>query len=744
MAIPGNLLAASTESMDPVITGWTPKVNCTLSKGSGGRNGDGCLTVTSSAAGEMQARTVASVVVTAGIVYQAFADASGGAVPERIGIRWLNSAGAEVAVTWSLTTMTASSQWHRISVAGTAPATATRAQVLLSSNPAAAGVYSYYENVYFGLPIRYVGNLFNFNTESTEIDASGWTPEVNATISRQVPPMTWASDWYYAGGHTIAMTVTAAGNASVATVDRPTVTPGTEYLAHIYLQPPVMSAQAWVELRYYDAAGNQISATRAYLAASGTGFQRQLLSATAPSNAVTCGIAAGLTSASAGQVLRLETLIVTTAPKIVTGTVIPYANGSFEQDAGGWTTASGAATIARSTPWSAAGYFGYYSLAVTTATATTSTIRSLKHTVPDAPGKNWRAQIVCKAGTGAWTSLTVRIHWYDTSGADLGTSPGTTYSLPAGSWYQMITDAVAPTGTTQAAVEITAAASATNSVVYLDAAALWQVLPQTAVTALDDSGYISLNLRELPIGQNITVYRIGADSSRTLVRGPDGLLTQRPITTDAMVIEDHEAPLTADVAYYIEIRNSTGTVTSTRSSPNVTLGLSDINLAWLKDPGNPQRNVLVMVQRAPEWQRPIDQTAYVVRGRRNKVVLSGTRQGLEGDLPIWTRSDEEREALHLLLNSGNTLLWQAAPGMGVTDMYVAVAQITEQRVGGTAQEPWRAWTLPLTETDMPVTTGVNGAKGRTWQDVVTEFRTCADLLPVYTTCEALLLDRRTG
>src|SRR5690606_40325928 len=102
----------------------------------------------------------------------------------------------------------------------------------------------------------------------------------------------------------------------------------------------------------------------------------------------------------------------------------------------------------------------------------------------------------------------------------------------------------------------------------------------------------------------------------------------------------------------------------------------------------------------------------VVRGRRNKVVFSGRRQGLEGDLEVATRTDQERRALHLLLDSGHTLLWQAVPGMGVTDMYVAVAQVPETRFGQLAQEQFRLWTLPLTEQDMPVTVGVNGSGGR--------------------------------
>jgi hypothetical protein len=730
--------------MDPVVTGWTPKLNCTISKGTGGRNGDGCLVVTSLAAGEMQARLVGSVIVTEGTTYYAFADASGGAVPERIGIRWLSRIGTDMGITWSLTTMTASASWHRISVAGQAPVGAARAQVLFSSTPAAAGVNSIFENVYFGLPLRQYGNLFGFNVESSEVDSSGWTAEVNAGISRQVPAVTWPVDFYTAGGHTLAMTVTAAGNAAMATVDRPTVTPGAEYMAYCYLSPPVLSSQAWIELRFHDSNGNQIQATRAYLAPPGTGFYRQRVSAFAPANAATCSVAVGLDGASAGQVLRIDQLVALQTVPLVTGSILPHVSSNFEQDTGGWTVPSGAATLARSTPWGAAAYYGSYSLAVSSATASSSTLRSPKASAPNAAGLNWRAQIIAKVGAGSWSTVTVRIHWYDAGGADLGASVGTAYSLPSGSWYQLITDAVAPTGTAQAAVEVVAVAGASSSVMYVDAVGLWQTLPQTAVTAFDSDGYIELDLRELPVGQLISVYRIGADGTRTLVRGDEGLIDQQSITSDAMVIEDHEAPLNVALAYYIELYSAPGVLASTRSSPGVQLTLADANTAWLKDPGNPQRNCLVMVEKAPDWQRPIDQSTFVVRGRRNKVVLSGRRQGLEGDLAIWTRSEEERKALHLLLDSGNVLFWQAAPGMGVDDMYVNVGGITEARVGGPAQEPWRAWTLPLIEADMPVTTAVNGARGRTWQDILTEFATWQDVLNTYDTWEAVLLDRRKG
>lgn len=741
MAIPGNLLSSTTESIDPNTSGWTSKLNCSIQMGTGGRNGNGCLAVKSTAAGEMQVRTVTAYPVTVGTTYYTFSDTAG-TVAERIGIRWLNSSGTEISITWSVTTASSSSSWHRVSVAAAAPAGTATAQVVLSSTETGANQFHYWENVYLGLPIRTTGNLLPFNTEATEVDATGWTALVNATISRQVPVIQWAVDNYLAGGHTLAMTAAAAGNAAVLAVDRPAVTPGTEYLASAYLQPPVLTATAWIELRYYDSNGNQIAAQRSTLGAPGTGMYRQRSSMVAPAGAATCSVAAGLDGASAGQVLRLETVVVTVAPKLQAGSVLPYADSSLEQGIAGWTTASGVATLARTTPWGAAAFEGGYSLAVTTATATASTIRSARFATPGGAGLNWRAQVIAHPAAGTWSSVAIRVRWYDAANADLGASTGTSYGFPGSLWYVLPSDAVTPANATQAAIELVATASAINSVLQVDQIVLWQVLPQTAVAAIDDGGYISVTLRELPDDFLITLYRVTSDGSRTLVRGGAGLIDRQAITSDLMVIEDHEAPFGVPVYYQIDILNPSGTIASSRSSSTVTLTLDDINEAWLKDPGNPQRNLKVVVQRPPEWQRPVEQSAFVVRGRRNKVILSGKRQGLEGELAIWTMNDEERTGLHLLLDSGNTLLWQAAPGMGVDDMYVNVAGITESRVAGLAQEQMRAWSLPLTQADMPVTTGVNGSGGRTWQDVVTEFDTGADLRALYATNEDLLLDRR--
>jgi hypothetical protein len=298
VAIPGNFLSATTESVDPNTSGWVAKLNCAISLGSGGRNGDGALKLTSTAAGEMQARTVSSYPVTAGNVYQAFCDGSGATVPDRV---------AEISITWSQTTATASATWHRMSVGATAPATATYAQVIVSAvTPAGAGVIGYFENVYLGHPITTTGNLLGYTTETLDVDASGWVAESNTTVSRQAPVVQWPVDYYLAGGPTLAATVTANGNASAKTAAVTPATAGTEYIGFGYLNPPASAANCWIELRFVDTGGSVLQATRSALAAPGTGFYRQIVSDKAPTGTVGAVLAFGITSGTAAQVVRFD------------------------------------------------------------------------------------------------------------------------------------------------------------------------------------------------------------------------------------------------------------------------------------------------------------------------------------------------------------------------------------------------------------------------------------------------------
>jgi hypothetical protein len=742
VAIPGNFLSESTSSMDPSISGWTAKLNCTLNKGTGGRVGDGCLVMKSVAAGEMQCRTVASYPVAPWTEYEVFADAAGGTVPERIGIRWLTSSSTEISISWSMTTATASASWHRIAVADVAPEAAAFAQVVFSSTPAAANVNSFLENVYLGLPVRTTGNLLVANAENSE-RASAWeyTAGTNCTLSRTVPAVSWSATVYQAGGHVATMTVTSSGDADFRSTDQPTVTPGQEYLATAYLNPPTSASTAWIELRFYDASHAQIQATRANLAAPGTGWYRQAVSDVAPATAAFASVAFGLTGATAGQVLRTDTAVITAASALVAGSVVPYRDASFEAGVGGWTVVSGAAVLSRSTPWGSFAVDGSYALTISSATATTSVIRSGLYPIPEVV--SYRSQMGVYVSAGGWT-ITRALRWYDSSGVSISLTSDPAGTAPTPGWWYLSNDFTAPPGAAKVAFEWTLTATAASSVLRADKAAIWEALPLTEVIAVDSTGSVTVTFRELTVGQYMTLWRVVPDGTRTLVRGANGLINREIVQVSQVVIEDYEAPLGVPVYYYLELFDEGDQTPDTRSSSTVTIDPGDVNEIWLKDPGNPQRNMRLMVEAAPDWDRPIVQAEYRVRRRRNSVVLSDVRGGLEGALSIWTRTDAERAAVHRLLDPGTVLLWQAAPGMGVDDMYVNVGQVQEARITSYAPEQWRAWVLPLRQADMPVTVGVASSAGRTWQDILTENSTWADVLAKYATWEDVLFNRPIG
>ncbi|MFD0078239.1 hypothetical protein ACFVIY_38060 [Streptomyces sp. NPDC127166] len=733
-----------TESIDPNASGWTAKLNATLALGTGGRNGAGSLAVKSIAAGEAQARTVAAVPITAGVEYSAFADASGSTVPERIGIRWLDAASTELSITWSLTTAAAAASWHRIAVAGIAPAGATQAHVVVSlMTPAAAAVVGYFENVYLGFPIRTTGNLLDYNTEQLERDATGWVAEANTTIARQVPVLSWSVDYYLAGGHVLAATATAAGNASVRTAEQAPATAGRQYYGYCYINPPTSGSSCWVELRFYDAANALIgSPTRAILAAPGTGMYRQRVSAFAPAGTASVSLAAGITSATAGQVMRIDGAVITSTIPVREGSVVPYADSGFEQGIAGWTVVSGVATLARLTPWGTDGLEGSYSMTVTSSTATTSVIRSARFPLGSGDaGREWTAQMGGRVNAGSW-NLTRTIRWYDAGGVEVGSSGLAAAPIPGGNWWLMSNTGTRPAGATQAAIEWTLAATSASSVLRVDKASLWESVPISTAVTHDGDAYIEITMRELLLDYTITVWRVTPDGQRTLVRGAAGLLNRTLITSDVLVIEDYEAPLGIAVRYEVEMRDAGGVVRETRVIGALSIDPGDPLLCWVKDPGLPQLNCRAMVASPPEWTRPIEQVVHRVKGRARPVVHSQVRGDYEGQLVVWTRTDDETNALDRVLDSGSVLFLQFAPGWHESDRYVSVGETPLPRIVPDGEEEQRAWTLPLVTVDMPTTLGVAGSAGRTWQDVLAEFATWQEVRDAYPTWLDVLLNRR--
>ena len=457
-------------------------------------------------------------------------------------------------------------------------------------------------------------------------------------------------------------------------------------------------------------------------------------------------MAVGITSATAGQVVRSEgvfvgELEVAAAGTLRTGNVLPMADWNFEQGVGAWTVASGVATIARSTPWGVTGGYDAYSLVVSSSTATSSVLRSGIYPVGDAGGQNWRFETLLKTSTGSWT-YKLGVRWLDASAGLISTTEAPPAALAASGWWIVSSDSTAPEGAVSAQLELTLTANSTSASLFMDRPALFQTLPLVMAESHDPTASVRIILRELKVGQLLTIWRVGMDGTRRYVRGPGGLYDGTyVIPSDSLIVEDYEVPLGVEVFYRVENVWSDGTERGDRTSLPVTVTAGDANYAWLTDPFRPGKGLQVLVKQAPEWKQGIEQNVYHIRGRSAPVVHSDVRSSREGDLVCWTRSDEEREALRFLLSSGNPLLWRCAPGTGEPDVYVSVAEVAFPRVVPRADEQWREWTLPLTELDMP--TGAQ-AGSATWtvRDVVVENPDMYSVLDRYETVFDLAINKR--
>ena len=86
---------------------------------------------------------------------------------------------------------------------------------------------------------------------------------------------------------------------------------------------------------------------------------------------------------------------------------------------------------------------------------------------------------------------------------------------------------------------------------------------------------------------------------------------------------------------------------------------------------------------------------------------------------------------------------QVAPGLGLDDTYISIADTTEARLTGYGGEPRRRWTLNLTQVDRPIS-GIAGSATWTVRDVAIEVPTGLELVNRYATVLDLALNNRTG
>lgn len=123
---------------------------------------------------------------------------------------------------------------------------------------------------------------------------------------------------------------------------------------------------------------------------------------------------------------------------------------------------------------------------------------------------------------------------------------------------------------------------------------------------------------------------------------------------------------------------------------------------WLKSVLHPSLNAPVYPHSVPSYQRPARQGVFQALGATRALVVSDTRGADRGTIVFRVDTDSQASALNELLDSGEVLLLQGAPGQHWTDRYVVLGDLDRARLVDKAYVEGTLDTLTWVEVDAPV------------------------------------------
>jgi|SRR5215831_19544965 len=189
-------------------------------------------------------------------------------------------------------------------------------------------------------------------------------------------------------------------------------------------------------------------------------------------------------------------------------------------------------------------------------------------------------------------------------------------------------------------------------------------------------------------------------------------------------VEDHEAPMDVPVIYRLSPSNPAGAFPVTTTPGRV---LTSYDKVWLKDPAFGSYDKWIEeVTNIPTLVYGSRAGVFDIIDREEPVVVAAKRQSWTGDLKFTTRTDGDRQDFEDMLSRGQVLLLCVPPRYGMGNAYVHVGDVQCDRIG-LADEPTRAWTLPLTCVDRPTPLGLVSL-GMHWIDVYYKYATWQDLV----------------
>ncbi|MFJ3248325.1 hypothetical protein [Streptomyces sp. NPDC086782] len=366
------------------------------------------------------------------------------------------------------------------------------------------------------------GNLLSANAESIETDASAWSGLVNASGLARGSGGTL-------GSYCLLWKATAAGDSQVGLASRVSVSPNTEYWSCASVYPPVIGAQAQLEIRWYTSSGTLISTSQGPpVVPSATAWFQVAAMGTSPSNAATALVVLHGTATAANQSWYADRVFLG-LPTPYTGNLLPWNTEQIEADTSGW-IATSLCTLAVSKSSNS-----WYQAMEATATGAGSMVVSSVVTPAVIPGVEYSAHAFVTPGT-AGRIQKVQIHWLNASGSVISVS-SKDWTLSSGQWTKCVVIGTAPVGTATARVVLSPQATAAGQQWIYDRISL-----SPASALMTEGNLLPYNVAEME--QDISGWTVtGATASQSADRSHGGSYSMKCIAAGGDMVITTTAPV---------------------------------------------------------------------------------------------------------------------------------------------------------------------------------------------------------
>lgn len=245
------------------------------------------------------------------------------------------------------------------------------------------------------------------------------------------------------------------------------------------------------------------------------------------------------------------------------------------------------------------------------------------------------------------------------------------------------------------------------------------------LVATANQGYVDLLLTS-DAAQYADIYREQEGRPDELIR--NGVRTA--LTAGDWIGADYEVPLAADVTYRADLFDAiNGAPVATATSGTVQVAPLKPGRIYLHNVASPSAILSPQVEEMEPVTREAKSAVYDVVGRSTPVVVASVRSSRTGSMSLLTRTLDERDELWRLFSSGDVLLLRTERTYGVGTIYIAVNNVTEERVTRLGYHPMRRFNVEYVETGSPVGSALTAANN-SWQVVLTGASTWEVLMGV--------------